>query len=197
MPKSRVRKPTPEAIRQRQYKGLHKRWWTPVRRISAAIAGAIAFAAAGVTFLPRITVEASGPFEASAPPPVTFTIANVGIVPLEEVKPRLGFCALGINFGLKDDNPVPPFKKCNGTSSGFLAPANWQHSRLDMDEKFTVTWDDAFHNQTPGQVDFADVILTVAYQPWVLPWHREKTFRFVTRKLPDQKLYWFPRPLAD
>ncbi|MGC1778577.1 MAG: hypothetical protein WBB34_11565 [Xanthobacteraceae bacterium] len=173
--------------------------WTPFSKFFAgilAVATLVGGVAAVVAFLPRMTVEASGPFDVSPLPVVTFTVTNTGVMPLEDVSPRLGFCALGINFGMTD-NPVPPFNKCNGNSTGFLSPTNWQHRRLNVDVPFTVTWDDAFHNQTGGQVDYADVIVTVAYRPWFLPWHREKTFRFVTRKMSDNKLYWFARPLAD
>jgi len=93
--------------------------------------------------------------------------------------------------------PPPNLPRCNEKSAGFLTATTWQHSRIGMDEKFMATWDDAFHNQTPGSVDYADIIITVVYRPWFLPWHTQKTFRFVTRKLGDNKIYWFARPLTD
>jgi hypothetical protein len=150
-----------------------------------------------VTFLPRVSIEASGPFDASPEPAIVFTIANTNIVPLADVKPRLGLCAVSLNFGIADDNPKPPVNKCTEKSTGFLAPTTWQHSRMDGDERDSVTWNDAFHNRTTGVLDFADIIITVAYRPWILPWRREKTFRFVTRKLGDGKIHWLSRPLAD
>jgi hypothetical protein len=199
MPTSRGRK-EPKTIGLRSSLPLQRKSkWTSLSKFFAmilALATVVGGAAAVVTFFPRITIEASGPFDPSPKPPVTFTIANTNVIPLEDVKPRLGFCAVSLNFGGTDE-PNPPFNKCNENSTGFLSPPNWQHSRLAMDEKLTATWDDAFKNETSGTVDYADVIVTVVYRPWFLPWVREKTFRFVTRKLGDQKIHWFARPLTD
>jgi hypothetical protein len=173
--------------------GVVRYMWAWILGLSALVS----LAAAAVFFLPRVTVDASGPFEASPRPPITFTIANTNVVPLENIKPLLGLCAMSLNFGMKDDNPTPPFNKCNGESKGYLSPTNWHYSRLAMDEKITASWDDAVHNQTPGDVDYADVIITVSYQPWFLPLTRYKTFRFVTHELGDGKIYWLARPLTN
>jgi hypothetical protein len=120
-------------------------------------------------------------------------------MPLEEVRPLLGLCGFSLNFGMPGGPTAPPpfFPRCNDKFTGIFSAANWQHSRMNMDERFTVTWDDVFQNDTSGSIDYADIIITVAYRLWFLPWHSQKTFRFVTRKLGDNKLYWFPRPLAD
>src|SRR5271169_2369897 len=67
----------------------------------------LSLAAAVIFFLPKVTVGASGPFQPSATPPVTFVISNESVIPLENIKPRLGFCAISFNFGMTDD-PKPP-----------------------------------------------------------------------------------------
>jgi hypothetical protein len=169
-------------------------------RLWQSIVGAsvlVTLAAGALFFLPRVTVEASGPFDASPEPAITFTVTNAGVFPLADVKPYLGLCAVSLNFGIADDNPKPPFNKCNEKSTGFLSPTNWRHSWMRVDEKESVIWSDAFRNQTPGILDYADIIITIAYSPWVFPFHRQKTFRFVTRKLGDGKVYWLPRPMAN
>ena len=198
MPKSRGRKhhksPQPPVLCPHKGKKLLS---TAARLIGAGFLATCTVVGAAVIFVPRITVEASGPFDASPEPPIVFTIANISIVPLADVKPRLGLCAVSLNYGIADDNPKPPFNKCTEKSTGVLAPTSWQHSRMEVDERDSVTWNDAFHNQTPGILDYADIIITVAYRPWIVPWHMEKSFRFVTRKLSDGKIHWLSRPLAD
>jgi len=180
-----------------------KNKWTPLSSFFAAVlafATIVGGAAAVVTFLPRMTVDASGPFDPSQNPPVSFTIANTNVVPLEDVTPKLGFCAVSINLGMPDTPTKPPLglAQCNEKSTGILWAAEWHHSRLGMDERFTATWDDAFHNDiTGGVIDYADIIITINYRPWFLPWYGQKTFRFVTRKLGDGKFYWFSRPLTN
>jgi hypothetical protein len=202
MPKKAKRKGRKTNRAPPVYPAPPRKRWSQLSRVFAGagtVATIIGGAAGVVTFLPRITVEASGPFDASPRPPVSFTIANINVIPLEDVRPLLGFCALSLNFGMPDAPSAPPpsFPRCTEKSSGFLTATNWHHSRIGMDEKFTATWDDAFHNQTPGSIDYADVMITVVYRPWFLPWQSQKTFRFVTRKLGDNKLYWFARPLKE
>jgi hypothetical protein len=180
-----------------------KKRWTSLSKVVAGLLGlatVLGGAAAVVTFLPRMTVDASGPFEASQKPPVSFTIANTNVIPLLDITPKLGLCAVSISRGMPDapKQPPPNLPKCNEKSTGLLWASEWHHDRLGMDERFTATWDDAFHNEIEGSViDYADIIITINYRPWILPWYSQKTFRFVTRKLGDNKLYWFARPLAD
>ena len=164
--------------------------WRLIGGISVVV-GATAI----VFFWPRVTVEPSEPFDASPNPPIIFTITNTNVVPLAEIKPRLGLCAVGIIIGGVDEHPNPPFNICNEKSTGLLSPVDWHRKWLSVDEKTTVIWDDAFHNQTSGNIDYADIIITVAYQPWYVPWRNEKSFRFVTKKLSDGKLHWIPRPI--
>lgn len=177
-----------------------KKRWSFLSKVLAgflAVATVVGGAAAVVTFLPRIIVEASEPFELSTDPPITFSVANTNVIPLEDVKPLLGLCGVGFNFGEPTSPTKAPFQVCNSRTTGIISPTTWQHSRLDMDEKFTAAWDDAVHNHTQGVVDYADIIITVLYRPWFLPWHSEKTFRFVARKLSDGKMHWFSQPMSD
>jgi hypothetical protein len=89
MPTSRGRK-EPKTIGLRSSLPLQRKSkWTSLSKFFAmilALATVVGGAAAVVTFFPRITIEASGPFDPSPKPPVTFTIANTNVIPLEDVK---------------------------------------------------------------------------------------------------------------
>jgi hypothetical protein len=57
------------------------RWFfTRLALVAVAITLAGAF-----FFLPRVTVEPSGPYDPSNPSPITFTISNVNIIPLRNI----------------------------------------------------------------------------------------------------------------
>jgi hypothetical protein len=165
-----------------------KERWKAIVGVAASFAALIGFASAVVTFLPRMQVDPEGPLDPSSPSPVSFTIANTGSIPLENVRALLGICSVG--FNLTDKNPTPP-TMCPRSLQSRMAPGKWNISRLGIDEKFAVTLEDPLN----GQVGYADISIIVEYEPWFIPWRREKEFRFETRKLSDAKLHWFPHPL--
>src|SRR4051812_36945097 len=55
---------------------------------------------------------------------------------------------------------------------------DWHHSRLYMDDRFSISLTDLFNSE----MAWADIAIVISYQPWFLSFGREKVFRFVTRK---------------
>ncbi len=43
----------------------------------------------------------------------------------------------------------------------------------------------------------ADIEILVSFEPWLLPWREEQSFRFITVTGDDNKLHWVPRPPQD
>jgi hypothetical protein len=72
-----------------------------------------------------------------------------------------------------------------------LFQPEWRYHSLDMDERFTITPADLFGkaNYTGG-----DFIILVTYQPWFIPFDREKRFRFRTHRQTNGNLYWYSVP---
>jgi hypothetical protein len=87
---------------------------------------------------------------------------------------------------------------CKGPLGSRFTTPDWRAKALAMDEKYTITVDDIFRRpfliDPPTSVKYADVSIIVIYDPWFVPWHREKEFRFETRPTAG-KLFWFARPV--
>jgi hypothetical protein len=157
-------------------------------------------AAAALFFLPRITVEPSGPYDPSQPTPLIFTIINTNIVPLRNVQVGLGVCYFDLG-GTKIRSPesgngeIP--KDCSGPSGEIINITGWFFHWLDVDEKAQIPIESGIKNgiDPRQQIDHANITIAVAYSPWWAPWRNIRQFRFVTRKLSDGKTYWSPEPL--
>ncbi|HEY1798052.1 MAG TPA: hypothetical protein VGG57_18205 [Stellaceae bacterium] len=143
-------------------------------------------------FLPRVTVEPSGPYDPANPSSVTFTISNINIVPLRDVQPELGLCFIGGKGG------DPPLQQCNGSALSKLDFTPWKIKWLDVDEKYQIALEDMFRiGGSNRQIENADITIGITYTPWRMPafWRNTKEFRFITKKMNDGKIYWLPTPL--
>lgn len=138
-----------------------------------------------VTLLPRVTVEPSGPIEPLGSY-LSFVITNTNVIPLENIKPMLGICF--VSFA--EEPQLWPVCK---VKPGRIADVRWQISKLRMDEKYTISWEDTFASPPL----YADISIVVSYNPWFLPWRLEKEFRFIARKQSDGKIHLFSRPIYD
>ena len=137
-----------------------------------------------LTLLPRISVTASDPVDPNDTLSASFTISNNNFIPLRHVSAALGVEQIQ-PFGVPLDSHIPRYK--NG---GFVRTA-WSNHSLDMDDKFTVTPSDLFKFKAPRE---ASIAIDVFYQPWVLPWRREKIFRFDTHKNANGTFSWYSLP---
>jgi hypothetical protein len=160
----------------------------------------VMFAAAALFFLPRVTVEPSGPFDPSHPTSLIFTIANINIIPLRNVQPSVGICFIDLGDKLpklrgpeagSGDAP----NDCNGPTRSKIAIGNWFVRWLDVDEKYEIPIESGI--RTDGPIQNANITIAVTYTPWWMPpfWRNTKEFRFVTKRLSDGKTYWTHVPL--
>ncbi len=86
-------------------------------------------------------------------------------------------------------NFVPDF------TSRITAP-EWNNHKLGMDERFTITPARIFRRADQNvRLNGADIAIVVTYKPWMLPFTREKVFRFVTYRQTNGQLYWNSAPL--
>jgi hypothetical protein len=200
MPKSRGR--THKARKNQQQQKARpepqRGWWTPFRKFWVVFgAGAVILgaAASAVAFLPRVAVEVSsdaGDDPWSSP----FIITNTNIVPLEDLGIYMGLCRV------VEKGPRGPFTwkgeedQCGTSNLSRLYHEIWLHHRLAMDEKYSVTLQDAFPlpKESFGQ---ADISIVVSFDPWIIPVRQQKEFRFVTRKTSDGKYRWFPQTIDN
>jgi hypothetical protein len=141
-------------------------------------------------FLPRVTIESSGPYDPSNPSPVTFVISNINIIPLRDVQPSIGICYLGILGGNRMNGA-----NCTGPSESVFDFTRWRIHWLAADEKYQIAIEDVMRLPDARQFDDADITISVTFTPWYMPWHTTKEFRFITTKRSDGKIYWTPVPL--
>jgi hypothetical protein len=144
-----------------------------------------------VTFLPRPVVSVGDPVDPNNPFSVTFTTTNTTMIPLHHVN-------IYYALGEVDVSPLPftPVSQPNFEEYGVkIIKPEWKDHTLGMDERFTITLTDAFLCCKPGlPVQGAELGIIVEYNPWVLPWKREKTFAFVTHRQSNGELYWYSVP---
>jgi hypothetical protein len=193
MPKSKKREKTKKRRLQSSPPVPRSHWWKRpwgiVTATTSFIVASIGLAAAVATFLPRITIEPVGQIDPASPYPISFTITNTGIIPLTNVQPGFGIC----EFFSGDPENRPD--RCDGPLTSVLFMPQWLVKRLDMDEKHVIRFDDMFNIRPSAKFGFANIAVTISYNPWILPWRRNPQFRFITRLERDGKLTWIPRPL--
>jgi hypothetical protein len=141
-----------------------------------------------IVFWPRLIVEAVGQIDPLRPFPITFKITNTGFIPLESVQPAIGLC----DFWTGSPKNLPD--QCNGPLGSYQM-RQWFVSTLARDETTEVRLDDLFNIIPPAQFGAADISIKVAFNPWIVPIHWQREFRFQTQLERDGKLSWIARPL--
>ena len=187
MPKSRKRKQTAKKTNPPKSQPPTK-WWTPLRRIIAGGAATIAFLAAALALLPRVSIEQALAPDVSTGSWGTFEIANTGYIPLTDTRTSMGICFIGGAI------TEPPNYVCHGPLKSRSHFMPWDHPWLGIDEKFTIGLDKLIQFP-PGR--YADISLIVSYKPWFLPWRMEKEVKFVTMLARDGREYWSARPASE
>jgi hypothetical protein len=131
----------------------------------------IGIAAGALFFLPRVSVEPSAPYDPTNPSPVTFTIANINIVPLRNVHAFIGVCDIAV-VGQRE------MQRCNGPIISLMSPPDpkWFVRWLDLDEKWQIALEDMFPGLGPKQIESADITIAVTYWPWWTFWHNTRQF---------------------
>src|ERR1700687_4679277 len=148
--------------------------------------------AAVITFLPRVTITPSDPVDPGNPFSVSFTVTNASFIPIP-----LNNVSVRVSVGqiLAEPLPFNPPRKFEWGSGGITRP-EWSGHKLEMDERFTITLQGMFGMAKeppyiPAKLSGADMAMIVKYKPWLVPFEREKPFRFVTHPQSKRVLYWY------
>jgi hypothetical protein len=137
--------------------------------------------AALLTFLPRPTVTVHDPVDPFNVMSASFDIAENGFVPLRRVGTALALRQLNLGNTVFEGDPR--------FGTRFIKP-EWRGQTLHMDEHLTVTPSDFFYRAKDGYI-----AIVVEYQPWFLPFYREKIFPFITHRQTNGRLYWYALPV--
>lgn len=165
-------------------------WIRSTAELTLGLLTVIGFIVGLAVFWPRFTIEPSGPFEPMSKSAATFRFANTGLLPLRNFQPSLGICDL--IFGPDQRDRDTSSKRCRGELGTKLMFDPWFRPWLAIDEKYDIAIEDLF--KAPP-LAYADIAISVTYNPWRLPVRLEKQFRFETRKMSDGKMYWFSKPI--
>jgi hypothetical protein len=159
--------------------------------MTGAVVATVGFASALMTFLPRISIEPPGPFDPAKPLASPFRITNTNFIPVMDGEVRFEICNVFLQA------PQEKRHKCQpevGAKISTLTLLRTTFTRLGMDQKIDVPFGDTLATAPPTKLAAADIIVSVAYHPWFLPWARQADQRFYTRKQPDGQLYWLAIP---
>lgn len=150
-----------------------------------ALLGAIATVLA---LLPKVTIDSSVPVDPTNPFSASFTIINSGYIPLWSTDVSIGIGQVVFEPAQVDPNLFPKFENR-------FTPPEWLNHRLSSDERFTVTIGDIFQMGHGVRLSGADIVISISYKPWILPFRSETVLRFITKKQSDGRLYWYSLPL--
>jgi hypothetical protein len=189
MPRSRRRKQKQKKQVSKRNQEPPKQPWTRTQKVYAGLlAGAtlIGGVAAMMTFLPRVTVNVSG--DLSNPASVQFQFVNINFIPLR--KPTYGIMVCEIIYGRDHPALKSPSGPCDATSLKAQPPIDGASQQwFSMDENYTLRLEDMFR-VTNSPISRANLIVTISYYPWYLPWRGYRAFGFRTVSGSDEKLYW-------
>jgi hypothetical protein len=161
--------------------------------ISVAV---ISLAAAIVTFLPSVSIVQPGSFDPTHPFSSPFQIKNTNIIPLDNLQVYIGIC------NIFTSQIAPGLHKCERDkearlSTFWISMARWKFSRIAKDAEVDVPLGDAVNIAPPMVLVAGDIVVSVVYNLWFLPWTYGTAKRFYTRRQADGQLYWLETTLDD
>lgn len=182
------RAPKPKGKTQKKRRPINKWRFRPLASLltaSTILGGAVALLA----FLPRPLVTLSDPVIPGDPWSANVVVSNNNFIPLTDSTLEFGMGQITTVGRTPSPSFIPSFKSR-------ILIGSWQHHTIEMDERYSVPLADSpFRFTYP--TNFADIALIVSYRPWILPFRREKVFRFVTHKAENGNLYWYSLPLHE
>jgi hypothetical protein len=147
--------------------------------------------AAVIAFVPRPSVSVGDPVDPKNAFSSAFTVSNNNL-PLEHV-------AVGV---IPRQVDMSTHNRVSADVDAVLTVPSWQAHNLGIDEKLTFSLTELFGREEGGikfpegaQLETAEIIVTVDYDPWFIPWSRRKKFRFRTHRQSNNQLYWYSVPL--
>jgi hypothetical protein len=137
---------------------------------------------------PRLTVEPTGTSEPSNPFSGIFKVANLQNYPLSDVRIEAFLWCNKIGRGT---DTSPPTMCERGMAS---SRSEWNHRTIAADDSYQVEVGDVLF-ATPSALLFADISIKVTFDPWMIPFHFRREFRFYTHRRDDGIIEWLHKPL--
>jgi hypothetical protein len=146
-------------------------------------------AAAVVTFVPRVTVNASDPVNQDDPFSSSITITNTGYMPLVSVTPKMGLG--GVVYSREANPPAePPDQKFD--YSTWLQRPEWGPHDMGLDDKITIALNELLNIQG-APIAWADIAVAVEYEIPIIHLKRQKVFHLTTKRQTNGHLYWYSK----
>lgn len=180
--------------KERKESVAHPRGIQAHKRLIAWLLGGATLLGAVVVFVPRPSVAPTDPVDLNNSMSASFTITNVGFIPLRHVTVSIGIARVIVRINGK---PGTVEIRGNTTWGTRFTTGAWKEHSLDMDDRFTITPEEVFCPVgQPGQRTWedGDIAVIVAYRPWFTPFNRERIFRFKTQRQTNGNLYWYSVP---
>ena len=175
-----------KASKKPQVKGRGLKTEGKTRRIT--IFGSILAVATLLGFtvlIPRVTAVVSDPPDANDPFSSSITIANTGFLPLDSVTANISWG--DITFLGPQGKPVT--LSGDETKQAF-GVAKWSPHDLSLDDRFTVSLNDAFGGNRNALVS-AQVAVIVKYALPLIHINREKRFPVFAKRTSNGNFYWY------
>jgi hypothetical protein len=177
--------------------------------IILGVATLIGVPAAVIAFWPRMTVTPSGLFDATNAYSETFTVANTGFLPFENVQVGIALCSIET---VKNDFVVTGDPCADNNPRVMIGSPSWWTPELRRDEPFSIVLSDNLNiatdkfrsthpnsfmgTQMMSPLKAANVIVSVHFAPWPLPWRKIFNYRFVAKEQPNKQIMWRAIPLS-
>lgn len=154
---------------------------SPTGKFAAAIALFLTIVGAYYSFTPKISISYSSPITQKDLRSTPFVVRNNSLLPVKNIRfkwysrktvTEKNITIKNITFTSSDIPPVPHLEP--GEASTFILPF------LFRDEPMR----------------YADIDISVTYQPALLPFEKEKTYRF-TGQITEYGVQWFERALSE
>jgi hypothetical protein len=166
-----------------------EKWRRIAARLNSAWTGLLAIVTLFAAW-PRVGVVAGIPVDSQNALSASFEIMNSGFAPLTKVDVSMGLIFMKFENGMTWK--VDP----RSTTDPKLGTPSWSARYFAPDDHFTISLVEVAGGMflDYGPIKQGDIYIIVSYQPWGLPFHYEKKFRFTTFKQLDGKFYWYSRP---
>jgi hypothetical protein len=139
---------------------------------------------------PQISVEPSAAADLAANPlSGYFRVTNEQVYPIEDLSVEVSLrCA---KLGRGDDTSPIPTNKCERSMDS--APQRWTNHTLGPHEPYEINPGEVLF-VTPGGLLYAQLDISVSFQPWNVPVSIHRAFRFETRRRLDGDIQWVHIP---
>ena len=140
---------------------------------------------------PNVSVSPLIALNPARPLSMQFLITNNGYLEMHNIKYACGIEKIKgrVTFGSYGGPPG-----INESSPKFVAPEYELEKSLSHNQSDTMSIDfNLFKMAEP--IEMADIGIFVSFRLGFLPYRRELVYHFVTQKLSDGKLFWFPKPI--